>query len=91
MRRNQFAVCATLLAAVLVAGPAWPQAPGGTAFTYQGQLKHLGVPVNGEARFTFTLQDAKIEGRKTGSTVGARLEFINDLFTQATRFRIRGL
>jgi len=57
-----------------------------TAFTYQGQLKEQDVPVSGEARFSFTLWDAELDGRQVGPTVDVRLVIVNGLFTASLDF-----
>jgi len=44
-------------------------APLGTAFTYQGQLKQGGNPVNGTCDFQFSLWDAASGGAQVGSTL----------------------
>jgi hypothetical protein len=44
------------------------QAALGTAFTYQGQLKKAGNPVNDFCNFQFSLWDAATEGNQIGST-----------------------
>ncbi len=44
-------------------------APLGTAFTYQGQLKQGGNPVNGTCDFQFSLWDAGSGGTQVGSTL----------------------
>jgi hypothetical protein len=44
------------------------QAALGTAFTYQGQLKKAGNPVNGNCDFQFSLWDAATGGTQIGAT-----------------------
>jgi hypothetical protein len=46
-------------------------APFGTAFTYQGQLRQAGVPVNGTCDFQFSLFDAASGGSQIGATQAA--------------------
>jgi hypothetical protein len=43
-------------------------APLGTAFTYQGQLRQAGLPVNGTCDFQFSLFDAATGGAQVGTT-----------------------
>jgi hypothetical protein len=58
------------LIALTVAGVALA-APFGTAFTYQGQLRLAGVPVNGTCDLTFALFDAAVGGTQIGATQAA--------------------
>ncbi|HVP74325.1 MAG TPA: hypothetical protein VMS30_11345, partial [Phycisphaerales bacterium] len=53
----------------LVAPPARADAPVGTAFTYQGQLKINGVAVNGVVDFEIRLYDAPSGDIQIGPTV----------------------
>ncbi len=75
------------LIAALTAAPAVLQAqtPMGTAFTYQGQLKKLGQPVDATADFEFSLwRDASSTdpNEQVGSTVTVSNETVDDgLFT----------
>ena len=46
-------------------------APFGTAFTYQGQLRQAGVPVNGTCDLQFTLFDAATGGAQVGAMLAA--------------------
>jgi hypothetical protein len=46
--------------------PQRPQVALGTGFTYQGQLKKSGVPVNGTCTMTFTLWDSQSSGTQVG-------------------------
>ena len=57
MNRVRIVTCAAGLAVGLAASGVWAQAPQRTAFTYQGQLKQAGVPLNGTADFEFSLWD----------------------------------
>jgi hypothetical protein len=69
----------------------------GTAFTYQGQLKSGGEPVDGECEFQFTLHDAHELGSQVGMTqtetitvteglFSAQLDFGPDAFTGEARW-----
>ena len=67
-----------------------PQAPGdvgapsalGTAFTYQGQLKHGGSPVNGACDCQFSLWDAASGGARIGAMqTKAGVNVVGGLFT----------
>ena len=57
-------------------------APLGTAFTYQGQLRMAGVPVNGNCDFQFSLFDAVAAGTPIGATLTAsNLSLVDGRFT----------
>ncbi len=60
-------MCAILLVVGLAAAQA-PQAALGTAFTYQGQLRMDGSPVNDTCDFQFSLWDAAGGGTQIGAT-----------------------
>ncbi len=82
MKRNQFVACAAVLVAGLAAGRVWPQLPVGTAFTYQGQLKQSGVPINGTADFEFILWNAETVGAMVGAMdPHPGVNVVNGLFT----------
>jgi hypothetical protein len=69
-------------------GPALaPLASTGTAFTYQGQLKHDGSPVNGACDFQFGLWDALSGGSLQGGiqTI-TNVSVVNGLFTTQPDF-----
>ncbi|MHC4695327.1 MAG: autotransporter outer membrane beta-barrel domain-containing protein [Planctomycetota bacterium] len=57
------------------------QTPLGTAFTYQGQLKQAGVPVNGTADFVFRVWNAETGGAIVGSEDPDSVEVVDGLFT----------
>ncbi len=80
-------VCMTMAALMLLAsasawaGPTEPQAPLGTGFTYQGQLKSSGEPVNAECQMAFRLYDAAApDGAQTGSAITASVPISDGLF-----------
>ncbi len=64
----------------------WPEqataVPLGTVFTYQGQLKSGGSPVNNTADFQFTLWDSAVGGLQLGGISPANnVTLVNGLFT----------
>jgi hypothetical protein len=77
-RKVRFAAAIILLVAGGVNGGATPL---GTAFTYQGQLKQDGVPVNGLTDFEFSLWDQGALGLQIGLTVTETVSVENGLFT----------
>jgi len=72
-------VVGSLIALVAVA-PSLGETPLGTGFTFQGQLKEAGVPLEGTADFQFTLWDAAGSGNPpTGGTQVGGVQAINAL------------
>src|SRR5581483_11520541 len=61
--------------------------PVGTSFTYQGELKQSGAPVNGTCDIQFSLFDALTGGTQIGSTqtIGG-VSVANGLFTVGLEF-----
>ena len=85
----QYYVVAVIMPYLLVAA-ARAGVPSATVFTYQGQLKHGGIPVNEMCDFQFTLwcdetgTDAEFQ---LGETISfAALEVINGLFSAEMDF-----
>jgi hypothetical protein len=67
--------------------PASTYAPAGSAFTYQGQLKHADGPVSGNCDFQFGLWDALSAGTQAGSTSEQTNVTVSEgLFTVQTNF-----
>jgi len=94
--KNRWPFISALLALCLLAlavGPGQAQGPGpqgdagvqaalGTAFTYQGQLKQGGNPVNAHCDFQFSLWNAESDGMQVGATQTKTNVEVNDgLFT----------
>ena len=91
-RRISIGVISALFAASLAAGaradlggpsnPTAPLAQNGSAFTYQGQLRKNGAPVNASCDASFSLYDAATGGAQVGGTVTSpTLQVANGLFT----------
>lgn len=96
MKRRQILVRVMTLALVLALGaelslaqePTTPttvaaqSSPLGTAFTYQGQIRRDGNPINGTCDFQFSLWDAASGGTQIGATeTKAAVNVSNGLFT----------
>lgn len=79
IRRHLFAV---LLGASLLAIRDTHAAPLGTAFTYQGQLKQEGVPIDSLVDFEFTLWGAETGGLMIGAVDShSGVDVVGGLFT----------
>lgn len=68
--------------------PSAPQAPLGSGFTYQGQLKQNGAPVNATCDMAFRLYDAATSGAQVGSPITTTVPVTNGLFTVALDFGV---
>ncbi|MBN2390920.1 MAG: hypothetical protein JXR84_09360 [Anaerolineae bacterium] len=70
--------------------PLWvekaPVAPLSTTFTYQGQLKNNGQPVNADCSLAFRLYDAAQDGVQVGSPITRTVAITDGLFTVALDF-----
>lgn len=83
MNRKCSLQCLALLSAIVFT-PAALASDLGTAFTYQGQLKRNGMPLNGEdaADMRFTLYDASTAGNIIAGPVTIEgVDFVDGLFT----------
>jgi hypothetical protein len=77
------------IGAVLLYGTSFTnaQSPMGTAFTYQGQLKHAGIQVDGDVDLLFGLFDAAEAGNQIGDDVLVNnVTVIHGLFTVSFDF-----
>ena len=83
MKATRFwASVGVLVAFLLVPGGGARGADLGTAFTYQGQLKQGGVPVNDTADFEFSLWDSPMLGTQVGMTQTVNdKDVVNGFFT----------
>jgi hypothetical protein len=88
-----FVLLATAFGVAMVAAqgsqsddPHAPNANAGTAFTYQGQLKNNGTPVNGSCNLAFGLWAAASSGNQIGTNITQTLPITNGLFTTQLDF-----
>src|SRR2546428_1748651 len=72
---------AALLALAILARPASAASPAGTSFTYQGQIKLNGSPVNGTCAFRFRLFDDPLSGAQYGLNDDVSVSVANGLFS----------
>ena len=87
MRNPMFSALVILLGLSAAWSGVRAQVPLSTAFTYQGQLKSGGVPVNGDYDFRFRLFDAPNGGEPVGGNVAPMtLPVVNGLFTAELDF-----
>lgn len=81
-------LCNVVMLAALATPLAFAQVPVGSAFTFQGQLKENGAPVNTTTgQFEFKLFDADVGGNQVGGTVPlTNVSVNNGLFTVGLDF-----
>jgi hypothetical protein len=93
-------IASALLMATAVAAPAARSSAGGpdgstgiaasslvgTGFTYQGQLKDGGQPVNDDCEMAFRLYDAALGGDQVGSAITATVPISDGVFTVGLDF-----
>ena len=87
MKRGTWVLYGTVIIALLAAGTTFAERPASTEFTYQGQLKENGVPVNNPAgAFRFALYDALTGGNSLGQLSLSDIPVVNGLFTATLDF-----
>jgi hypothetical protein len=85
--KTRTAFWSTIILVACSTGLAKAQAPVGTTFTYQGQLKQAGLPVTNTADFQFTLWDALAGGNQIGAMISVNgKSVVNGLFTVTPDF-----
>jgi len=75
--KTQHYLVKAAFAAVFLTTTVKAQTPLGTAFTYQGQLKNGGAPINGTADLQFSLFPTLTGGTQVGSTQSANNVSVN--------------
>lgn len=82
MKTMLHVACVAAVALLPAKGMVYAQVPLSTEFTYQGELKQAGVPVDGLADFEFSLWDAGNGGNQVGPNAWVReVDVVDGLFT----------
>lgn len=72
---------AQILIVVGVFNVSWCAGDIGTAFTYQGELRERGVPVNATCKFEFSLWNSVSDGSQRGPTLPLQVNVVDGRFT----------
>jgi hypothetical protein len=87
--KSQNVLMGLITGALLAAGHHATAGEMGTTFTYQGQLRLSGTPLNDSADFEFTLWDAATAGNVVGATVAVDdVAVVDGLFTVELDFGV---